>query len=314
MPLRRDFVRRLRQAGATLAGQGAYVPLTSNELDDRFNGAVIVSIIVHLAFIFGLTFKAANPALFQNVDALEVVLVNARSQTQPMQPDVLAQYSLDGGGDVEEDRQAKSPLTPSERDAPASSSALDRRLQALEAQTRQLVSQTRSDYAVREEPTEARAEPAPPVPAPVDLLDDSLEMARLQARISEDWEAYQKRPRRAFIGARAQEYSFARYVEDWRIKVERIGNLNYPEAARRDRIHGRLTLTVNVRADGSLEDVQIDRSSGSRILDAAALKIVQMSAPFAPFSEEMRKKVDILSITRSWHFTSSDQLLSEAQR
>lgn len=306
MSLPRDFARRLKSAGASFVAPAAYVPLTSNELDDRFNSAIIASVIVHMLLIFGLTFTAANPALFQNFEALEVVLVNARSQTQPLKPDVLAQHNLDGGGDVEEDRQAKSPLPASDRDAPRVSAALDNRIRELEEQARILMTQAKSDAAVDRERTEAPAEPRPsvPVPAPIDLAESSLEQARLMARINEEYEAYQKRPRRSFIGARAQEFSFARYVEDWRVKVERIGNMNYPEAARRDGIHGSLVLTVNIKADGSLENVQIDRSSGSRILDAAAIKIVQMSAPFAPFSDDMRKKVDILGITRSWQFTS----------
>ena len=90
-------------------------------------------------------------------------------------------------------------------------------------------------------------------------MQRSLEIARLEAQTSLDYEAYQKRPKRKFIGARTQEYRFARYVEDWRIKVERIGNLNYPEAARRDQLYGNLQLTVGIRSDGSLESVEINR-------------------------------------------------------
>jgi periplasmic protein TonB len=95
-------------------------------------------------------------------------------------------------------------------------------------------------------------------------------MARLQARIDQQREEYQKRPRRMFVGARAQEFTFAQYVEDWRIKVERVGNLNYPEAAKRNGLYGTLMLTVNIFADGKIESIQIDRSSGSKVLDAAA--------------------------------------------
>jgi protein TonB len=137
-------------------------------------------------------------------------------------------------------------------------------------------------------------------------------MARLQARIDQQLDDYQKRPRRMFaVGARAQEYTFAQYVDDWRLKVERVGNLNYPEAARREGLYGSLVLTVNINADGSLESVQVDRPSGSKILDAAAVKIVEMAAPYAPFTPAMRKKVDILGITRTWTFTRSDQLTSQ---
>jgi protein TonB len=311
MPLYRDLLDRLKPAGAGVGGPGAYVPLTSNELDDRFNSAIIASIIVHTFLIFGLTFKAANPALLQYIQPLEVVLVNARSLTQPLHPEVYAQHSLAGGGDVEEDRQAKSPLPASERDAPPSTQSLDSQIKSLEAKTRQLMAQVKSNYAINPERNDTPTPPKPVVPAPVNLAEASLEMARLQARISTEWDEYQKRPRRAFVGANAQEYSYARYIEDWRLKVERIGNLNYPEAARRDRIHGSLELNVSVRYDGYLERAEITRSSGSRILDAAALRIVEMAQPYAPFTEEMRKKADIINFSKVWQFTTSDQLTGQ---
>lgn len=273
--------------------------------------ALVMSAIVHTLILFGVGIRAANPALFQDTRPLEVVLVNARSKTAPLAPEVLAQANLDGGGDVQEERQAKSPLPASERNAMASADTLESQIQARVAEARRLMSQAKSDYAVSQEHDEAPAQPKPSVPAPVSLAESSLEMARLQARISTEWEAYQKYPRRDNAAARAKEYAFARYVDDWRIKVERVGNMNYPEAAKRGGIHGNLLLTVSIRANGSLVDVQIDRSSGSRILDAAAIKIVQMAAPFAPFSDDMRRQVDIFEISRTWHFTTSDRLQDE---
>lgn len=313
MSLPRDFVRRLRTAGSSFLGSADYSPLTANDIDDRFNMAVVVSVIVHTILIFGITFKAANPNLFKSDKPLEVVLVNARTDTKPLNPEVLAQYNLDGGGNVDENRQAKSPLPSSETESPASAASVDQQVKAEEAKVQRLLAQVKSTYSVAHDKPDSTQQPKPPAPtpAPTDLAATSLEMARLQARIDQDYDAYQKRPRRVFVGARAQQYSYARYIEDWRLKVERVGNLNYPEAAKRGHIYGALVLTVSIRADGSLEDVQIDRSSGSKVLDAAAIKIVQMSAPFAPFSPEMRKTVDVLGVTRVWNFTNSDQLTSQ---
>jgi protein TonB len=113
------------------------------------------------------------------------------------------------------------------------------------------------------------------------------------------------------VGANAREYAFARYVEDWVTKVERVGNVNYPEAARRQGIYGSLKLTVSIFADGRIETVEIDRSSGSKLLDAAAVRIVELAAPYARFPDDMRQKADILSITRTWTFTRSDHLDGE---
>ena len=293
----------------------SYTPLTSADWDDRFTKAILISAIVHVLFIFGMQFKAANPKLFENPNPpLDVVLVNAKSKEKPLQADVLAQANLDGGGNVDEERQAKTPLPAAEREQAISAEAeFNARVQALEAQAQALMTQIKSDYKMPEQKPAPPAEQRPlaPNPAPLDLASRSLEMARLQARIDTQMDEYQKRPRRMFVGARAQEYTFAQYVEDWRIKVERVGNLNYPEAARRNRLYGSPILTVSINADGTLESVQVDRSSGHKILDAAAVKIVEMAAPFAPFPEGMRKKVDILGITRTWTFTRSDQLTSQ---
>ena len=140
------------------------------------------------------------------------------------------------------------------------------------------------------------------------LIQRSLEIARLEAQISKDWNAYQERPRRKFIGARTQEYRYARYIEDWRQKIERVSELNYPQAARDQRIYGSLMVTVAICADGSVERVQINRSSGNQILDEAVINIVRLAAPFEPLPLEIRQEVDVLHIIRTWTFTRVDNI------
>jgi protein TonB len=105
-----------------------------------------------------------------------------------------------------------------------------------------------------------------------------------------------------------QEYRFAAYVESWRQKVEKVGNLNYPEEAKAQRIYGQLRMTVSIRADGTIENLEINQSSGHTVLDEAARRIVELAAPYAEFSADMRKDTDILSITRTWTFTHEDTL------
>jgi protein TonB len=301
----------MRLSGAS--GPAVYRPRTSADMDNRFGNSVMFSAIVHVIIIFGVTFTHLNPRLFDpSILPLEVVLVNARSATAPVKADVYAQANLDGGGDVEEDRQLRSPLPASAEDKPpAPAQEADARVHALEQQARDLLTQIKAGYSVPANPPQAAPKPVEKSPAPAnDLAQRSLEMARLAARIDREWDEYQKRPRRENAIMRAKEYSFARYVEDWRVKVERVGNLNYPEAARRNGVYGSLVLTVEINQNGSLEEVHVEKSSGSRILDAAAIKIVELSAPFAPFPDAMRKQVDIFGITRTWTFTR-DQLTSQ---
>lgn len=280
-----------------------------------FSNAVMVSAILHVLVIFGVTHPTINPKLFENPNPpLEVTLVNAKSKEKPLKADVLAQHDLVGGGTVEDNRLAKSPLPVSEHDQAMSAEAeFNARVQALEAQTQALMRQIKSDYKVPQPPPApvAEARPPSPTPAPVSLTAKSLEMATLRASIDSQLDAYQKRPRRDEYGVTAKGYTFAQYVDDWRTKVERVGNMNYPEAARRNSLYGSLILYVYINADGTLESVEIVRSSGKKILDAAAIKIVEMAAPYAPFTEAMRKQTDILGISRTWTFTRSDQLTSQ---
>lgn len=144
-----------------------------------------------------------------------------------------------------------------------------------------------------------------------DLLQKSIEIERLEAQIDKEHKAYQERPKRHFIGSRVTEYRFAAYVNAWRDKIERVGNLNYPEEARAKKIRGTLQLTVAIKANGDVEEVSINRSSGSRILDEAAKRIVRLAAPFDPFPANIRSDTDILHITRTWMFTKADLLSAE---
>jgi protein TonB len=137
-------------------------------------------------------------------------------------------------------------------------------------------------------------------------------MARLEGEISKSVDEYSKRPRRRFIGARAEEYRFAQYIEDWRQKVERVGTLNYPDAAR-GKLYGSLVMTVSILADGSVAHIDISRSSGHKVLDDAARRIVQMASPYAAFPPEIRRDTDILDVTRIWYFTQGDSLESKAR-
>jgi protein TonB len=269
------------------------------------------SLAVHAFLLFGIGISLPEPHKFENsLQPLEVVLVNSKSKSRPAKADAMAQSNLDGGGNTTQNRIAKSPLPTLSDDKQFTPAQSARQLQQLEREAKRLLTQIKSKHSVAQT---NELEPKQQIKSVEgeDLAQRSLEIARLEAQISKDYEAYQKLPKRKFIGARTQEYRFAQYVEDWRVKVERIGNLNYPEAARQKKIFGSLQLTVSIRANGSVENVEISRSSGQPILDAAAQRIVKLAAPFSPFPPDIRKDTDILSITRTWTFTQSDKLESE---
>jgi protein TonB len=289
--------------------------LTSAGSDRVLGAAIGFSIVLHAA-VMAVHFKLPDAMRWKSESQpLEVVLVNARTKERPGKADVLAQANLDRGGNVDEDRRAKTPLPVTEPRNPGKDLAeAQRRLQQLEAQQQRLLAQSR-DSARRvpaEAPKSAPAEQVALQPNGRDLADLSLASMRLQAQVDRQIDDYQKRPRKKFIGANAREYRFAQYEEDWRTKVERVGTLNYPAEAR-GKHYGHLRLTVTIRPDGTVHSIELDRSSGLKVLDAAAFKIVQMATPFAPFPADIRRDTDLLIITRTWFFGQGDKIWTEAR-
>jgi periplasmic protein TonB len=285
-------------------------------MDDmsRFQYAVLASVVVHAFVLFGISIRPPDMSRFDNIaPPLEVVLVNARSTSRPVQADTLAQHNLDGGGNTDLDRRARSPLPVTRDDKQTTDlTAESRRVRQLEQEAQRLMTQMKSQAKV--ESSASQPEPQTEMrvaPNATDLMTRSLEIARLEAQIDKQMDTYQKRPRRTFLGARSREYRFTRYIDDWRQKVERIGTLNYPQAARDQKIFGSLVMTVSIRADGTVENVEVSRSSGQKILDEAARRIVQLAAPYAAFPADISRDTDILSITRTWTFTRSDELFTE---
>ncbi|HEV3011418.1 MAG TPA: TonB family protein [Burkholderiales bacterium] len=281
---------------------------------DRVLGAALgLSLALHAALL-SMHFKFPDGLRWKQESApLEVVLVNAKTKERPAKADVLAQSRLNRGGTVEEDRRAKTPLPVTEPREPGKDLAdAQRRQRSLEARQQELLAQNHAaqtrvpasapDKAVVEEPGAQ--------PSGRDLADLALAAMRLQAQIDRRIDEYQKRPRKKFIGANAAEYRFAQYEEDWRVKVERVGTLNYPAEAR-GRIYGNLRLTVAIRPDGTVESIELDRSSGLKVLDAAAFKIVRMATPFAAFPPDIRRDTDLLVITRTWFFGQGDKIWTE---
>jgi len=296
------------------AGNPVWLPTVPR--DDRAERmlyyALAVSIALH-AVVLAIKFQPFDlKKMLDRGPPLEVALVNAKTKAKPTKADILAQANLDGGGNTDADRRAKSPLPVLPKDSPNNEiSVATRKVQELERAAQELMTRLKSTPTAPAQPKPTEATEPSQLPSSTELMQRTLEAMKLEAQIAKDMEAYQKRPKRRFIGARAEEYRFARYVEDWRLKIERVGNLNYPEAARQLRLYGNLLLTVSIKSDGSLEAVEVNRSSGHRVLDAAAVKIVEMSAPFAAFPPDIRRDTDILHITRTWTFTKGDELVSQ---
>ncbi|MEX2479880.1 MAG: TonB family protein [Gammaproteobacteria bacterium] len=166
--------------------------------------------------------------------------------------------------------------------------------------------------------SDASAEPAPPepevatppLPTAAQLLTRSFALASLNAELQQRLDSRAKRPRRKYISASTREFRYAAYMEAWRAKVERVGNLNYPDEARRRELSGSLLLDVALLPDGSVAEITVRRSSGHKLLDDAAVRIVELAAPFAPFPPDIQAEVDVLHVTRTWNFLNNEQFSS----
>jgi periplasmic protein TonB len=274
--------------------------------------ALLASTAFHAFAIVGLGFKVPDPRQWDAPhNVLDVVLVNAKSAAKPVKADALAQANLDGGGNTDEKRRASTPFPNLDRSQPSPDlRQAQTRVQQLEQEAKELMTRLKSKSAVAPvDPAADKGDKSDPTAQ--DLIEKSLEIQRLEAQIRREFQAYQERPRKKFFGARASEYRFAQYVDNWRLKIERVGNLNYPDEARQKKIYGSLQLTVGIKADGEVESVEINRSSGQKVLDQAATRIVRLAAPFDRFPEAIRTDTDILYITRTWIFTRGDLLSAD---
>ena len=275
-----------------------------------FTLALIASLVFH-AVLLSIHFKLPEKVERVTKETLEVVLVNAKSARKPDKAQARAQANLDGGGNTDENRRAKTPLPASQQVQPGDNLVeAQRRVQELEVQQQKLLTQAKGKKAIQAETRRSEEQPEQSSVRGLDLAQSALAIARMEAQIERQIEEYNKRPRKKFIGARTEEYAAAQYLEDWRLKVERVGNLNYPEAAK-GRLYGNLLLYVEIKADGQLERVEVQRSSGHKILDEAALRIVRMAAPYGNFPAELKRQTDIVAFARTWVFTRADRLTSE---
>ena len=274
--------------------------------------SIAVSIFLH-AVLLTIQFRFPDALRWKSANQpLEVILVNSKTRDTPSRAKALAQANLDGGGNTDEKRRAATaaPVT-NPRNPGRDLAETQRRQRELEAQQQRLLAINRElgTKAPAEAPRQT-SEDTPPQVSGRDMADRSLAILSLQAQIARQTQAYQERPRKRFIGANAREYRFAQYEEDWRAKIERVGTINYPSEAR-GKLYGVLRLTVTIRPDGTVESIDLDRSSGLKVLDQAAFRIVQLAAPFAVFPADIRKDTDLLVITRAWFFAQGDKVWTE---
>ncbi|MGE0312443.1 MAG: energy transducer TonB [Lautropia sp.] len=268
---------------------------------------LVVSLALHLLVLLVRFSPPTELRFLPSESQLEVILLNAATEKAPLAPEVLAQVNMEGGGDRDEGR-AKSPLPPSPK--AEDGDELQRRMaerKRLEEEQQRLLALARAPSAYVEQRQVDTPEPKPKAP---DAEDTKAMVARLEAQIARQIEDYNKRPRRLTFGVNAVGVNYARYVDAWAEKIERIGTERFPREAR-GRMYDSLVITVEIDKFGNVLDVLINQKSKYEALNRVIKQIVYAGAPYPAFSDEMRKEGDVLQIVRTWTFTN-DRLRTES--
>ena len=273
-------------------------PVTST---DRLTLTLFFAVVLHAMVILGITFGTSDPEKPPtDLPTLDITIAT-RETPPPEEAEYLAQTSQDGGGNVAEKvrpQQALPELAPAvqpqQQPAPTPS---------------QVITTTQAPREVRQEDKALPETETKDITA-IDLIEKRKEMVNLSEQLNESMQAYAKRPRQVFVSARTREFKYANYMSEWVRKVEGVGNLNYPDAARREGVTGKLLLDVALNPDGTVRNISVLRPSGHSLLDEAAIRIVNLAGPYAPFPPEIARHADVLHITRTWEFSTTNRMQS----
>ncbi len=280
---------------------------------DRLSFTFFLAGALHVAIILGVTFTYLDRS--SSTHTMEVTLAQHRSNNQPEKADFLAQFNQQGSGTLEEKA-----LTTTTTKAEFFDTVVRETMPVEEAQTRAkavekrqtVITTNKADLkAVTQTNPVERSDNDSKDNTTKTLLQRSMEIASLEARLDKQRQVYAKRPRiKRLTSLSTKSSADAYYLNSWRRKIEKIGNLNYPRQASRQNLFGSLRLMVAIRPDGSLKEVKLLETSGHQVLDDAAIHIVRLAAPFAPFPDELRQTTDVLEVIRTWQFRKNSSLRS----
>lgn len=265
--------------------------------------------IFHGMVILGVTFSVSPPADSKTSPALDIILVQTKSPDEAENADYLAQVSQKGGGNAEQKarpREQFSAPTLSDKPGIANTSSVQQVQKQKQNEELALLTQSDAEYAVASDKKPVKAEDE----TTVDKSNTSknTQTARLAAEISNTLEQQASIERTKYLNSSTKAFGPAKYMRQWIDRVERVGNLNYPDQARRNKLSGTLILDVVIKSDGELVKTDLRQSSGHQILDDAAKRIVKLAAPFSAFPKKLRAETDVIHITRSWEFLNNSSI------
>lgn len=273
---------------------------------DRLGFTLFLALTLHAIVVLGVGFTQRQRSDQDALPSMEIILANSNSFETAENPDFLAQVDQLGGGKADDKARPSAPVsanTPIDQKGLADRDHAKLRKQQLAINNIYFLTQRESDARISK--LKQQHEQDSDSPKASDVEQQQIKIARLQAEIRQMTIDYAKRPRTLTLTASTRKAIEASYLAAWVEKIERTGNLNYPQEARQKRLDGRLRMSVWLNAAGEVVDVKITSSSGSSVLDESARRILRMAEPFAPFPDELRERADQIVIIRTWDFKSN---------
>lgn len=277
--------------------------------NDRLGMTLFLAAVFHGIVILGITFSISPPAESESLPTLDVILVQTQNPSEAEDAKYLAQVSQQGGGNSEEQSRPTDLFTaPSLSKNPGMAMATSQQQLASQKQVEEvaLLHQDNSSYSI--DTDEDKQNPNNTTSQNRQNQNQNSKQARLAHELSTQIQNQAEKTRTRYLNSSTREFVPATYMRQWINRVERIGNLNYPDQARREKLSGTLILDVVINADGELVKTDLRQSSGHQILDDAAKRIVQLAAPYSPFPPKLRQQADVIHITRSWEFLNDSSL------
>lgn len=278
--------------------------------DQRLGATLVLSLLLHGLLILGVGFALERAAPM--VPMLDVILTQTQSPLTQKQADFLAQASNQGGGD---DDKASRPRDPQPGTVPQTESGVAPQVVLAQSPAptpppeARVIASANSDLRLAA-PSQAQNSTETPQRAGPQKIEHDMAMARLAAEIHLRSARYAKRPTRKFVSASTREYAWANYLRAWVDRAERVGNLNYPDEARRRQLSGTVVINIGILRNGSIERADIVQSSGIPLLDEAALRIAKLAEPYPPLPKT-EENPDILNVVRTWQFLPGGELIDE---
>ncbi len=295
---------------------------------DRLSFTLLFSIIIHAAILLGVGFNVFSPPQNPPKTSLDITLVKQQTDEIPEKADYLAQANKEGGGEDEQKSPDPAPETPTTKAQQTANKSRPQQASQAMPQPVKPVSKPTKVITQQKAPRKVSSQTKPTIkPEPVaditptvkprisatELMSQTRqEISMLEQTRDMSAKAMSKKTKKKRISSSTREYAAAAYLEAWRKKVERIGNLNYPNEAKRKGLNGSLILSVDINPDGSVSPngIVVSRSSGHKILDDAAVKIVRLAAPYAPIPDNVLKNNDVITIVRTWKFETDNGLFA----